>query len=522
MESQVQIYRNKLQTALKGSLDRLKRVSKEGLSSDATSAGALIPLPLRKEIVNGIVYKNPFLPEMNLIPIDDGAMRSKTFTYPKLNSLRRPGMYSAERGNGKYSNAQTSQEQINHKVRKSRLRIWDFVKQVTAGQVDLVAMELDNEIRAASLDTGISLIYDNPTLSNTNTTTFGAWEHSFDTSIQQNRVQKFVAGLPVAMDTQMLDELIIAADIGGADPSRSVIYMSPAMAIRLSSIVTPGSMTYYNQIPTVAIGEPIEVNAGIFIGAYKGYKLKTSTMCGGQTAGSNDVTYGISAIAGGTFAADTWRFKVSKVQANSSSVISNLAIGESMASLPLDQVLAGTEGVRITIPTGDETAVYYKIYAAIGAAATADQFRLIAVARGQTYDVDGNITGSITNTNAISNLSVTSDANGNVITIDVMQDTGTAALLKDQGVVGKMAEDLPLTVGSGLNSEFIMLIDHSRIRGMGDFVYINEQADVENGFTNVNMITPLGDYSEFMLTSYGTPVFGFDGSSIMLRGLRSA
>jgi hypothetical protein len=519
---EVNAYRNKLYNTVKGNLDQLKRVAKSSLSSDSGSGGALIPLPLRREIVNGIVYKNPFLREMNLIPIDDGNMRSKTYTYPKLNRLRRPGMFAAERSEGKYSNAQTEQVAINHKVRKARLKIWNFVEQVTAGQIDLVAMELDNEVRATALDTAISLIYDNPTLSSSATTTFGAWEHSFDTVIQQNRIQAFSAGLPVALDINILDEMIIAADIGGADPERSVIYMSPAMAVRLGSIVTPGTITYFNQLPNQALGQPYEVNAGLFIGSYKGFRIATNTMCGGKTAGENSVTYALSAIAGGTFAADTWNFKIAKVQIDVSSQISNLAIGESIASSGLPQVLSGVQGVRITIPTGDETTLYYKIYAAQGASATDADYRLIAVARGQTYNTDGDITGSITNTNTLSGLACTSDANGNVIQIDILQNTGSAALLRDQGVVSKMAEDLPLTKTSGMKSEFIMLLDHSRIRGMGDFVYINDQASEQTGFADINKVVPRGDYSEFLLTSYGTPVFGFDGSSVMVRGVRSA
>ena len=512
-------YKNVMQRKL---TDSLLKVRKSGLSTDVGSGDALIPLPLQKEIVNGIISMNPFLGQMNLKNAGDISMITNRHTYVKLNRLRRPGSYSSEKATGTLSEASTSQAFVNHKVRKSRMRVWQFVEQVTRGQIDVLAFELDNQMRAVSLDMGLSLLFDNPVLKNQTSTSFGAFEHSFDTQIQQNRISKFVAGLPVTLTEDILDEMIEAAILGGADPERSAIYMSPAMANRLSKIVTPGAITYFNNLDN---SQPFQANAGLFIKTYKGFPIVTNTFCGGKTAGRNDVAYAISNIAGGDFTADTWHFKVEKVQIDANNDISNLAMGRSIVNASLSQALSGVEGVRITIPTGDETTLQYRIYAA-QTADTLGNHKLIAVVPGQTYDVNGDIVGSVTRTNPTSGLAYTSDANGNVISIDVLHATDefypvSNAIMEDQGIFGKMKQDLPFTRTSGLNSEMIMLIDHTTIRGLGDIVYLTPGgADADTGFMIADKIVPQGDYSEFLLRFYGTPVMAFDGSSSVVHGVK--
>ena len=518
-----QLY-NQQKNNITSALQKLRNINKAGLSSDPGSGKALIPYHLAKDLVNTVRYLNPIPGLMNMFPMSaDGQNNSDKYEWNSVTGLRAPGNYAAERANPTALTFQSQRQSRYLKVRKTKISIWRFIENVTKGQYDPITLSLMNEARASALDFAISVLYDNAYAFNDATVkNLGAYEDSLDTSIA-NRVQLDTAGAPTVLTTQMLDSALVRSNIaagfqGNYNTRKRVWLMSPSMATKVRDLITLGNVRFNFPVPNEPeIPNPFLVHSGFYAGSYAGVPIVEIQGLGGINAGTMGTVTTSAVVAASSLAAKTYWIKVSKVAISVGSVASANAIGETMCSTAVSQAIAGaTETLRLTVPA-DPNALYYKVYMT-DTADTAANYRLAGVYKARTLNSDGDVVGSVTQGY------VTSDANGNVVNIDLVFDRATAtdAQLLTVGVTSDMKNDLPLTVTSGINGENIILWDIEPREGAGDFIYADESPDQDAGFMTMLQLAQIADRTDFLLYSNGSPIFRYPQASVMLRNVRPA
>lgn len=514
---------DRIKTNLKSAL---MSVNKAGLASDSGSGAGAIPYHLSNAIVNGIRYINPIMNLFQMEPMrKTGENASNVYRYPLVSALRQSGNYGGEKSNPSPNTPTVIQKSVNLKVSKTKMQIYDFYKDVTAGYLDAISFAILQESRAWGLDFLIRAIYDNSyALYDASDLSIGAWERSFDVSLQERRLQKFTSGLPTALTTAMVDEAIRLSNIaqGGLNtPKNRVLLMSPALAIKLNDLQTVGSLgliRYNLPVPTVAPTQdnPYRLDAGTYISNYKGVPIVECQGFGGETAGTMGAITTSSVAGSSGLSSQNYYIKVSKVVATTDPNVSNNSIGETMCGAATVTAVTATNTLRVTIASPDANAYYYKVYMSTSATDVAANYRLVGVYRGKTLDSAGNIVASATQGG------VTSNASGYTITLDVNYDTtATDAQLLTQGVYGSMKNDLPLTLSSGgANGECFALIDLDAVQGAGGYVYVqNSTPDQDAGFMSVIPLAKTSDSDQFQLISYGTPIMRYTSSSVLVRGV---
>lgn len=518
-----QLY-NAQKNNITSALQKLRNINKAGLSSDPSIGKALIPYHLAKDLVNAVRYLNPIPGLMNMFTMSsDGQNNSDKYEWNTVTGLRRPGSYAAERANPTALTFQSQRQSKYLKVRKTKISIWRFIENVTKGMYDPITLSLMNEARAAALDFAIAVMYDNAyAFSDSVVKNLGAYEDSLDTSIV-NRYQLDTAGAPTVLTTQMLDQAIVTSNIaagfsGGVNNRKRVFLMSPSMAAKVRDLVTIGNVRFNFPVPNESeIPNPFIVHSGFYAGSYAGIPIVEVQGLGGINSGTMGTVTASAVVAASSLAAKTYYIKVSKIVANVGSIASQNAIGETMCSAAVSQAIAGAgETLRLTF-TADPTALYYKVYMT-DTADTAANYRLVGVYRGRTLNSDGDVVGSVTQNGA------TSDANGDVVQIDVIYDQATAtdAQVLTVGVTKEMRADKPLTPASGISAENIILWDIEPREGAGDYIYADESPDQDSGFMTMLQLAQVADRTDFLLYSNGSPIFRYPQTSVMLRNVRPA
>lgn len=439
----------------------------KALSSAAGVGEALIPQKLEKVITNTLTY---LMPEMAII--DPEFDNQKLHEFNKLNALPKAGGAMGEGAVTPTRNAQYVRDSVTMKVIRRKGSVTNFLKDSSQKYIDAASVEMENHLYSHALDLAFYLYFGNELA---NPYEFGGLDRHINSSY--NRFNKAVGGV-VPTSLKFLDDLIDKNTRKQGAPHKKAFVMSPEMLSKVSSLLTNVRL---NQGLSGGGLTEVEIAGGWRLNAYRNIPIIESTFTRPQDT-MGVVTAG-TATTGGTISADTYYFRVSKIT----------YFGEQNACAEISQTTTGSTSTITLSWTAEADALQYRIYA-------------------------GNATGSLTLKKIIS--AFTYDGIG-TITGDTTSHVFTSnPLVAGAGVVGEMANDVPLLPTGGVPSESIFLWDLDKYQGLGKFAYTNTGGSKFKGLVTVEELAKTDDDLPFLIKTYGALVPSFESTSMMIRGLR--
>lgn len=440
---------------------------KKALTSATGVGEALIPQKLEKVITNTLTY---LMPEMAII--DPEFDNQKLHEFNKLTALPGPGGAMGEGATTPTRNAQYTRTSVTMKVVRRKGAVTNFLKDSSQKYIDAAAVEMENHLYSHALDLAFYLYYGNEL---SNPYEFGGLDRYINTA--NNRENKAVGGT-VPTTLKFLDDLIDRNTRKQGAPHKKCFVMSPEMLSKVSSLLTNVRL---NQGLSGGGLSEIEIPGGWRLNAYRNIPIIESTFTRPQT--TMGVVATATATSGGTIAADTYYFRVSKVTYN----------GEQLACAEVNQVTTGATSTLTLSWTAETDALQYRIYAGD----TSGALTLVRIISAFQYNGSGTITGDTTSI---------------VFT--------TNPLTAGSEVVGTMNLDVPLVATGGIPPESLFLWDLDKYQGLGKFAFTNTGGSKFKGLVTVEELAKTDDDLPFLIKTYGALVPSFEATSQVVRGLR--
>jgi len=467
-----------------------KSLIQKALTSATGSGEALIPQHLEAIITNAIPRLSPALAmvtpkfdnqkyhefnRLTALPDAGGAMGESAVTPTTQPAFERTGVYM--------------------KVIRRKGATTDFLKDSSKKYIDAAATNIEATMLAHVYDLENYIMYGNK---GANAYEFSGLDHFCVT----NRINQ-VAGGAVPANLSLLDDMIDRnLDLQGISHRKAFI-MSPQMLSKFSQLLTNVRL---NQGLSGGGMSIVDVPGGWRMNAYRDIPIIVSSMCRPKAAMG---TITPSTVAsGGTIPQSTTRyFLVSAVGKN----------GETLAAPEVTQATAGSGGSvhQIVLTFAAVTGAFrYKIYSG----ATSASEKLTWIIPAFTYDANGTIAGSITNTVQATACTVTSGADGRVTSVNFLSDPNTAGAMVPTG----LQNDLALTGALATAPEYVFLWDLDEYQGLGRLPYTNEGGARFGGLVTIEDLAKTDDYLPFLVKSYCALADSFESTSVIQRGLKIA
>jgi len=468
-----------------------KSLVQKALSSATGVGEALIPQHLEQVITNALPRLSP-----TLAMIEPKFDNQKYHEFNRLVSLPDAGGAMGEGATTPTYNPNFSRTGVFMKVVRRKGATTDFLKDSSKKNVDAAATNIEANMLAHVFDLENYLLYGNK----------DANQYEFDgldKFIQSNRINMASGGVvPTSLKT--LDDLIdINLDYQGSSHKKA-IYMSPYMLSKFSQLLTNVRLVQ----GIVGQMSAVDVPGGWRLNAYRDIPIVVSSAC--RPKSKMGTVTPILANAGGTIPdSKTYYFRVAAMTRD----------GEQLSCEQISQA-TGTEGNpnehKIELTFSPVVGAFrYKIY--VGTE-TGETF-LCRIVPAFVYDTNGTILKEVAS-NAINvNTVVTSNSNGQVVSVLLKTDPSIADSL---AVVGKMVEDRPFVGTLDNPPEYIFFWDLDEYQGIGRLAYTNEGGSRFGGLVSFEDLAKTDDYLPFMLKTYCALADSFEKTSSIVRGLKAA
>ena len=269
--------------------------------------------------------------------------------------------------------------------------------------------------------------------------------------------------------------------------------MSPELLSKFSSLLTNVRL---NQGLSGSGLSQVEVNGGWRLNAYRDIPIIETTSTSAIDTMRPTIT--LTAGAGGGLSDGSYFIRIAPMTYE----------GEQVASIEQSITLAGgtaVQSIAIALSdihkdsTGAINCYSYKIYIS----QTTGTEKLKKEVSAYIYDSEG------------SPIAFNGVGAGNQIVIN--------SLTAGADVPSHMQNDVPLEDrGSGIMDELMYLWDLDPIQGLGKLPYTNVAGDQFNGLVTTKPLAEVDDYIQFLVKSYCALTPAFEGTSVLLRGVRRA
>jgi hypothetical protein len=451
-----------------------------------TSVGAgtgpyspLVSQQLERVITNTILRLSP---ELSVIQSEYGPQ--KYHEYNRLVKLPKSNGFMGESGVTPSHNAQYKRDTVELKIIRHKGIVTNFLQDAAKNYIDAAATEMENHLLTHVYDLIMGIEYGNA----------AANQYAFDgldTLIKTNRWNKSQGGIvPTSLD--FLDDMIDANLSLQGGQHKKVFLMSPQMQSLVSRMLTNVAL-----VQGMNGNANVEIHGGWRVMTYRDIPiLPVASMSSGKSKMNTPV---VAQSSTGSIPAATYKFRVACLTYD----------GEQEASDLVSTTVSGTAGnIDLTWESVDG-AFYYKIYA--GDDTTQ---KLIAVLPALTYDESGTPASEVTGVSFLSNPSVKNP------TLELIAPAGVLDGITTPTVDGT-SEDYPIVATGGIVPESVLLWDLDKYQGLGKLPYTNTGGDRFNGLVTMMPLAITDDNIPFMIRTYCTLCPSFEGTSVLIRGLRT-
>lgn len=452
----------------------------KALTTASGVGGALIAQSLETEITNTIIRLSPELAMITKVKID-----GNLHEFNRLTALPKQGGAMGEAAATPQRNSTYARSSVKLKVIRRKGQVTEFQADASAKIIDSIAIEMENNITQHVYDLIDCIIWGNADSN--------VWEFSgLDRFISTNRTINARYGVTLS-SLKTITTMIDKNTRKGGKAHRKAIMMSPEMLTTFSDLLTNVRI---NQGISGAGLVQVEISGGHRLFAFRDVPIIETTSLSPQ-----DVMTAVGTAtnaAGGTIPDDDYFFKIAPITAN----------GEELA-VAADQTSAGGNTSTITLSwTAFPGAYRYKIYCKD----VVNTEVLVCEIPAFLYDVNGKITGDVT--------TVTFSTNPNAAnpTISAPAElTGITASVPVH-MQADIAYEQEATHGV---PETIILWDMDSVQGLGELVYTNRAGSNFDGLVTTKPLDQFDDWIEFLIKSYPALADRFEGSSVMIRGVRA-
>ena len=456
-----------------------KNLIQKALTSAVGVGGALIPQNLEELITDTVIRLSP---ELALVTTKD-LQGAKTHEFNRLTNRPAPGGAMGENATTPVTNSKTARDEVALKVIRRKGKVTNFLNDANRKYIDSASYEMENHIQAHVLDLIYYMLYGNKDAN-------GYEFDGIDKLISTNRTP---GGFGVPANLDVLDYMIDRSNRKGGARHRRVFGMSPELLSKFSSLLTNVRL---NQGLIGSGLTQVEVNGGWRLNAYRDIPIieTTSTSAIDKMRPTITLTAGADA---GSLSDGQYFVRIAPMTYE----------GEQVASVEQSITLSGgtaTQSIAVALSdihkdaTGAINCYSYKVYIS----QTTGTEKLRKSVSAYIYDAEGTPTGF----------------NG----VGVGNEIIIASLTAGADVPVNMQNDVPLDDHAGIMDEMIYLWDLDPIQGLGKLPYTNVAGDQFNGLVTTRPLAEVDDYIQFLVKSYCALTPAFEGTSVLVRGIRRA
>lgn len=450
---------------------KINPLMQKALTSSPSSGGALIPEHLEKVITNTVIQ---LMPELQMLKYEYDPQSAHK--YNQVTQLAPNGGAMGENAVTPKGNTTFARQQEDLKIVRRIGAVTNFLRDASQKYIDAAAIEMEYQLRAHAIDLGFYNYFGNKTA---NPYEYSGWNRAITTNRDNSG---FTAGAPTKPTSlAFIDNLIDGKMAYGGEQHDSFIAMSPEMLSTVSALLTNVRL---NQGQS-KLGE-INIAGGWRLMTYRDIPILSTSYLSSKRSGTMGTVTATTASTGGFLSDGTYYFRVNYYDRQ----------GESMASAQVAiTISAGTATQRITLSW-------------------------TAVANAYAFKISASTTTGITNTKPIDwipNFTYNSDGTPTqgVTSYIVTTMTPTAS-------VSNMLNDIPFSAASSVNAESVVLIDTDPYQGLGKFAYTHSAGNRFDGLVQIEELSKIDDFLQFLVKTYGTIVPSFEASSSWTRGWRAS
>ena len=452
------------------------------------NASALIPEYLDKVITN-ILQR--LTPEFSLFVLKKIA--SNVYNYNRLTALPAIGGAMGETGTTPASQSTYARKTVTVKEVRRIGEVTDFLADSSQDVIDAVAEEIQNQLLAHCHDIAHYAIWGNEFANIYEFSGLDFYVGELTTTNHYNRVIKARYGY-TPTDTSTLDAMIDYSNRKGGNQHARVMLMSPELASLYSRLIT--NVRDNRQVTTGEMKQ-ITINGGWRMWAYRDVPIiETSAVTPIRQLGT--VTPTVAGAGSGLGGAATIYVKVAEVTKD----------GEQLASEEISQALGTADTFTLTWDAPTNSDVYeYRIYMST----STNTETLKKIIPGKLY-TSGAVSGDV--------VTVTFSSNPAVVDPTVSAPASFAGIVTT--VPAHMRDDIPYEQETDhAVPETVFLWDLSDTQGLGQVVYVNTKGSQFNGLVTSESLAKTDFFTRFGLRSTLAMVPKYEGTSYIIRGLRT-
>lgn len=444
---------------------------RKALDSTTGVGEALTPQFLEQIITNTIVQLSP---EIAMIQAEFG--NQKLHEFNRITALPAAGGAMGEGATTPTRQSAFQRANVTLKVIRRKGSVTNFLQDSSASYIDAAAAEMENHLLAHVYDLIFYSYYGNK---DANTYEYDGW----DKMISSNRFNATTA-VPTSLD--FLDQMLDANSRNQGAKHEKAFCMSPEMLSKVSQLLT--NVRNLQNVGGAGLRE-IEIPGGWRLMSYRNVPIIETTST--RPIAKMTTVTATPATSGGSLADDTYYFRVAPITYK----------GEQEASDEVNATVSGGGGSgKVTLSftafnTSPNAALSYRVYA--GTTTGVANTTLKKVSSAFTFDANGTITGDVTSIE-ITTLTTGSD------------------------VTSAMANDKPLVSTASVPEEVVYLIDFDKYQGIGKMPYTNTAGDRFNGLVTMKPLAETDDFIPFLIKTYAAIADAFEGTSAVIRGLRTS
>ncbi len=470
----------------------------KALTTASNSGGALISESLEKQVTN---IMQRLSPELNLLFLKK--ISSNQHKYNRYTSLPGIGGAMGEGGTTRVGQSVYSRQTVDLKEVRRKGRVTDFLKDASEETLDAVAIEVENNLTAHIHDLINYAIWGNAPANVYEFSGLDFFIGELTTTAHTNRVVKARYGVtPTSLKD--LDDMIDYSNRKGGNQHPRAFEMSPELCSLFSRLTTN---VHDNREVKGRGFEQVLLNGGWRLWAYRDIPIiETSALTPlrvSPTLGTPTVTGTGSGLGGAT----TLWIKMAEVTKD----------GEQLSCPEISFAITTADTITFTwtpnVDANGITEAYrYKFYISNTAGGGTNTEKLVKVIPGQLYTSDGTPNGNVT--------TVTFSSNPAVADPTVSLPSSFAGITGTVPV--HMRNDIPFEKETDHSApETVILWDIDPIQGLGKLPYTNTGGSKFGGLVTSEPLAKTDAWRDFLVRSTLCLTPAFEGTSFMVRGLRT-
>ncbi|MCJ7507836.1 MAG: hypothetical protein MUO85_03780 [candidate division Zixibacteria bacterium] len=468
----------------------------KALTTAANSGGALIPESLEKQVTN-ILQR--LTPEFNLLFLKKIA--SNQHKYNRYTALPGIGGAMGESGTTPVGQSVYTRLTVDLKEVRRKGRVTDFLADASEEVIDAVSIEVENNLTAHIHDLVNYALWGNEYANVYEFSGLDFYIGALTTTNHYNRVVKARYGV-VPTSLKDLDDMIDYSNRKGGNQHPRVFEMSPELASLFSRLTT--NIHDHREVKGRGV-EQVLINGGWRLWAYRDIPIIETTSTSPQRV-SPTPTCAVAGTGSGLGGATTLYFRIAEETKN----------GEELASAEVSQAITTADTIALSwTPNVDANGVAeayrYRIYCTNTAGGGANLEKLVKIIPGLLY-TSGAVSGNVS--------TVTFSTNPAVADPTISLPSSFAGIVTT--VPAHMRDDIPLEKETAHGvPEIAILWDIDPIQGLGKIPYTNRGGSKFNGLVTSEPLAKVDAWRDFLLRSTLCLTPAFEGTSYMVRGMRT-